>query len=88
MFLIVNNFLWELGGRTPNSLLIKYEKRMEKKQEVVVLRQSDNATQVMIKNPSEKLLAFMEQIAERSKKLKEEIMQMEFKEYKRLLVKN
>ena len=61
---------------------------MEKKQEVVVLRQSDNATQVMIKNPSEKLLAFMEQRAERSKKLKEEIMQMEFKEYKRLLVKN
>ena len=42
----------------------------------------------MIKNPSEKLLAFMEQIAERSKKLKEEIMQMEFKEYKRILVKN
>ena len=74
-------------GWTPNSLLIKYEKRMEKKQEVV-LRQSDNATQVMIKNPSEKLLAFMEQIAERSKKLKEEIMQMEFKEYKRILVKN
>ena len=34
---------------------------MEKKQEVVVLRQSENATQVMIKNPSEKLLAFMEQ---------------------------
>ena len=61
---------------------------MKKKQEVVVLRQSDNATQVMIKNPSEKLLAFMEQIAERSKKLKEEIMQMEFKEYKRILVKN
>ena len=61
---------------------------MEKKPEVVVLRQSDNATQVMIKNPSEKLLAFMEQIAERSKKLKEEIMQMEFKEYKRILVKN
>ena len=61
---------------------------MEKKQEVVVLRQSKNATQVMIKNPSEKLLAFMEQIAERSKKLKEEIMQMEFKEYKRILVKN
>lgn len=61
---------------------------MEKKQEVVVLRQSDNATQVMIKNPSEKLLAFMEQIAERSKKLKEEIMQMEFKECKRILVKN
>lgn len=77
-----------VGGWTPNSLFIKYEKRMEKKQEVVVLRQSDNATQVMIKNPSEKLLAFMEQIAERSKKLKEEIMQMEFKEYKRLLVKN
>ena len=75
-------------GWTPNALLIKYEKRMEKKQEVVVLRQSDNATQVMIKNPSEKLLAFMEQIAERSKKLKEEIMQMEFKEYKRILVKN
>ena len=75
-------------GWTSNSLLIKYEKRMEKKQEVVVLRQSDNATQVMIKNPSEKLLAFMEQIAERSKKLKEEIMQMEFKEYKRILVKN
>ena len=71
-------------GWTSNSLLIKYEKRMEKKQEVVVLRQSDNATQVMIKNPSEKLLAFMEQIAERSKKLKEEIMQMEFKEYKRI----
>jgi len=67
---------------------LENEKRMEKKQEVVVLRQSDNATQVMIKNPSEKLLAFMEQIAERSKKLKEEIMQMEFKEYKRILVKN
>ena len=63
-------------GWTPNSLLIKYEKRMEKKQEVVVLRQSENATQVMIKNPSEKLLAFMEELEERKKRLKKEISRL------------
>ena len=60
----------------------------EKVNEVVVLEKTHNSETILIKNPSEKLLAFMEQIAERSKKLKEEIMQMEFKEYKRLLVKN
>ena len=60
----------------------------EKVNEVVVLEKTHNSETILIKNPSEKLLAFMEQIAERSKKLKEEIMQMEFKEYKRILVKN
>ena len=54
---------------------------MEKKQEVVVLRQSDNATQVMIKNPSEKLLAFMEELEQRKKKLKKEIRATKNKEY-------
>ena len=55
-----------------------------KKQVVVVTRKTHNATQVIIKNPNQKLLSFIEKLAERSKKLKEEIMQMDFKECKRI----
>ena len=55
-----------------------------KKQVVVVTRKTHNATQVIIKNPNQKLLSFIEKLAERSKKLKEDIMQMDFKEYKRI----
>ena len=55
-----------------------------KNQVVVVTRKTHNATQVIIKNPNQKLLSFIEKLAERSKKLKEEIMQMDFKEYKRI----
>ena len=54
--------------------------RTAKKQEVVVTRRTHNATQVTIKNPNQKLLSFIEKLAERSKKLKEYIMQMDFKE--------
>lgn len=55
-----------------------------KKQVIVVTRKTHNATQVTIKNPNQKLLSFIEKLAERSKKLKEEIMQIDFKEYKRI----
>ena len=55
-----------------------------KKQVVVVTRKTHNATQVIIKNPNQKLLSFIEKLAERSKKLKEDIMQMDFKAYKRI----
>ena len=55
-----------------------------KKQVVVVTRKTHNATQVIIKNPNQKLLSFIEKLAEKYKKLKEEIMQMDFKEYKRI----
>ena len=58
--------------------------RTAKKQVVVVTRKTNNATQVTIKNPNQKLLSVIEKLAERSKKLKEEIMQMDFKEYKRI----
>ena len=58
--------------------------RTAKKQVVVVTRKTHNATQVTIKNPNQKLLSFIEKLAERSKKLKEDIMQIDFKEYKRI----
>ena len=58
--------------------------RTAKKQVVVVTRKTHNATQVTITNPNQTILSFIEKLAERSQKLKEEIMQMDFKEYKRI----
>ncbi len=52
----------------------------EKVNEVVVLEKTHNSETVLIKNPSEKLLAFMDKLAERAKKRKEEIMSKVCKE--------
>ncbi|MFC2399516.1 MAG: hypothetical protein ACFNP4_09435 [Capnocytophaga gingivalis] len=52
----------------------------EKVNEVVVVHKSHNVREIFIKNPSEKLLAFVEKIAERSKKHKEELMNKVYKE--------
>lgn len=42
----------------------------EKVNEVVVVHKTHNARQILIKNPSEKLLAFVEKIAERVKNVR------------------
>ena len=52
----------------------------EKVNEVVVLKKTHNSETILIKNPSEKLLAFMDKLAERAKKRKEEIMSKVCKE--------
>lgn len=52
----------------------------EKVNEVVVLEKTHNSETILIKNPSEKLLAFMDKLAERVKKRKEEIMSKVCKE--------
>ena len=52
----------------------------EKVNEVVIVHKTHNARQILIKNPSEKLWAFVEKIAERSKKHKEELMNKVYKE--------
>ena len=52
----------------------------EKLNEVVVLEKTHNSETLLIKNPSEKLLAFMDKLAERAKKRKEEIMSKVCKE--------
>ena len=52
----------------------------EKVNEVVVLEKTHNSDTILIKNPSEKLLAFMDKLAERAKKRKEEIMSKVCKE--------
>ncbi|EGD33439.1 MULTISPECIES: hypothetical protein [Capnocytophaga] len=52
----------------------------EKVNEVVVLEKTHNSETILIKNPSEKLLAFMDKLAERAKKRKEEIMSKVCKE--------
>jgi len=52
----------------------------EKLNEVVVLEKTHNSETILIKNPSEKLLAFMDKLAERAKKRKEEIMSKVCKE--------
>ena len=53
----------------------------EKVNEVVVLEKTHNSETILIKNPSEKLLAFMEELAQRKKKLKKEIRATKNKEY-------
>ena len=53
----------------------------EKVNEVVVLEKTHNSETILIKNPSEKLLAFMEELEERKKRLKKEIREMKHKEY-------
>ena len=45
----------------------------EKVNERVVLHKTHNAETIEIRNPSEKLLAFMDELAERARKRKEEI---------------
>ena len=52
----------------------------EKVNEVVVLEKTHNSETILIKNPGEKLLAFMDKLAERAKKRKEEIMSKVCKE--------
>ncbi len=52
----------------------------EKVNEVVILEKTHNSETILIKNPSEKLLAFMDKLAERAKKRKEEIMSKVCKE--------
>ena len=52
----------------------------EKVNEVVVLKKTHNSETILIKNPSEKLLAFME-LEQRKKKLKKEIRATKNKEY-------
>ena len=52
----------------------------EKVNEVVVVHKAHNVREIFIKNPSEKLLTFVEKIAERSKKHKEELMNKVYKE--------
>ena len=52
----------------------------EKVNEKVVLHKIHNAETIEIRNPSEKLLAFMEELAERARKRKEEIMKKIYKE--------
>ena len=51
----------------------------EKVNEVVVVHKAHNVREIFIKNPSEKLLTFVEKIAERSKKHKEELMNKVYK---------
>ena len=53
----------------------------EKVKEVVVLEKTHNSETILIKNPSEKLLAFMEELEQRKKKLKKEIRATKNKEY-------
>ena len=52
----------------------------EKVNEKVVLHKTHSAETIEIRNPSEKLLAFMEELAERARKRKEEIMKKIYKE--------
>ena len=52
----------------------------EKVYEKVVLHKTHTAETIEIRNPSEKLLAFMEELAERARKRKEEIMKKIYKE--------
>lgn len=61
---------------------IKKEILMEKEKvnERVVLHKTHNAETIEIRNPSEKLLAFMDELAERARKRKEEIMKKIYKE--------
>ena len=47
----------------------------------VVLHKTHNAETIEIRNPSEKLLAFMEELEQRKKKLKKEIRATKNKEY-------
>ena len=51
----------------------------EKVNEVVVLKKTHNSETILIKNPSEKLLAFMEELEQRKKKLKKEIRAQKIK---------
>ncbi|MGP1478506.1 MAG: hypothetical protein ACTTJI_02305 [Capnocytophaga sp.] len=53
----------------------------EKVNEIVVLHKTHNAETIEIRNPSEKLLAFMEELEERKKRLKKEIREIKHKEY-------
>ena len=53
----------------------------EKVNEVVVLKKTHNSETILSKNPSEKLLAFMEELEQRKKKLKKEIRATKNKEY-------
>jgi len=53
----------------------------EKVNEVVVLEKTHNSETILIKNPSEKLLAFMEKLEQQKKKLKKEIRATKNKEY-------
>ena len=53
----------------------------EKVNKVVVVHKAHNIRQIIIKNPSEKLLAFMEELEERKKKIKKEIRAIKNKEY-------
>ena len=53
----------------------------EKVNEKVVLHKTHNAETIEIRNPSEKLLAFMEELEQRKKKLKKEIRATKNKEY-------
>ena len=53
----------------------------EKVNEVVVLKKTHNSETILIKNPSEKLLAFMEELEQRKKKLKKEIRATKNNEY-------
>ena len=53
----------------------------EKVNQVVVLKKTHNSETILIKNPSEKLLAFMEELEQRKKKLKKEIRATKNKEY-------
>lgn len=53
----------------------------EKVNEKVVLHKTHNAETIEIRNPSEKLLAFMDELAERKRKRQEEIRKMKNKEY-------
>ena len=53
----------------------------EKVNERVVLHKTHNSETILIKNPSEKLLAFMEELEQRKKKLKKEIRATKNKEY-------
>jgi len=52
----------------------------EKVNERVVVHKTHNAETIEIRNPSEKLLAFMDELAERARKRKEEIMKKIYKE--------
>ena len=53
----------------------------EKVNEVVVLEKTHNSETILIKNPSERLLAFMEKLEQQKKKLKKEIRATKNKEY-------
>ncbi len=52
----------------------------EKVNERVVVHKTHNSETIEIRNPSEKLLAFMDKLAERARKRKEEIMKKIYKE--------